>query len=85
MTPQQLLILISTCPLIEDTGIQNGNEVYFHLVGVDQDDMEECSDKGHEVDKFLISIGVNEEDIMWNDCEGNYGEGMVSLDEQYAE
>ena len=85
MNPQRLLTLISVCTLVSDVGIQNGNQVYFHLSNVDPDDMDECSDKGLEFTEFLIALGISEDDIQWNECEGCYDEGMVSLDEKFAE
>ena len=85
MTPTKLLKLISVCTLVSDVGIQNGNQVYFHLTNVNPDDMDECCDKGGEFTEFLISLGITDEMIVWNDCEGCYDEGMVSLDDKFAE
>ena len=85
MSPTQLLSIMGTSPLVEDIGVQNGNQVYFHLKGVDTYDVESCFTPMSEFTKFLMSNGVDHETIDWNDCEGCYGEGFVTLDEKYEE
>jgi hypothetical protein len=78
MTVQQTLQLIETCPLVEDCRI-NDDQVYFHLVGVDPDNVDECSEKGREFELWLRSKNIDTTNIMWNDCEECYHEGTLNV------
>ena len=79
MNQQQLLDLLNTSVLVHDCGIQNGNQVYFHLVGVDEENLDECMDKGDELELWLNANGVDTTHLLWNDCEGYYGEGSLTV------
>jgi hypothetical protein len=69
--------LLEKCPLVEGVSIQGDDQVVFHVIVDDPEDREECYTKCAIVDKFLSSLGIDEERIQYNDCEGYENEGSV--------
>ena len=76
--------LLKSNPMILDTEVlppegDSGEVVMFRVKVDDPYDADECFTKCAKIDSLLFRLGIDESDIVYNDCEGLLNEGMITL------
>ena len=71
--------LLGMCPLVSDVEITEDNQLTFHVIVDDPNDADECYEKCAKVDKILMSWGISEDQLIYNDCEDCLNEGCINF------